>query len=79
MRAAASALLLFIINIIGLVFGPTLLGALSDILQANWHMNDQDSLRYALLACSLIYVISAINYYCASRHIRADLARAESR
>jgi MFS family permease len=32
MRASASALLLFIINIIGLVFGPTTVGMLSDLL-----------------------------------------------
>ncbi len=78
MRAAASALLLFIINMIGLVFGPTVLGAFSDFLQADWNMNDGDSLRYALLACSLIYLVSAINYYNAARHIREDMATAAS-
>jgi MFS family permease len=79
MRAAASALLLFIINMIGLVFGPTVLGALSDVLQADWNMNDGDSLRYALLACSFIYLLSAISYYQAARHIREDMATAASR
>ena len=78
MRAAASALLLFIINMIGLVFGPTVLGAFSDFLQADWNMNDGDSLRYALLACSLIYLVSAINYYNAARYIREDMASAAS-
>jgi MFS family permease len=79
MRAAASALLLFIINIIGLVFGPTVLGAVSDVLQAEWNMNDGDSLRFALLGCSFVYLLSAINYYNASRHIAGDMARATSR
>lgn len=72
MRAAAAALLLFIINIIGLVFGPTTVGIISDYLQTNQSMNDIDSLRYALMACSLVYIISAINYYFAGRHIRKD-------
>ena len=34
-RAAASALLLFMINIIGLVFGPTTVGIISDLLQSS--------------------------------------------
>lgn len=78
MRAAASALLLFIINIIGLVFGPTTVGMISDYLQTNWQMSDVQSLRYALAGCSLVYAISALNYYCAGRHIREDLGRAEA-
>ena len=76
MRAAASALLLFIINIIGLVFGPTLIGVISDFLQSNWQLNDVESLRYALLSCSLVYILSGLNYYNAAGHIREDFARA---
>jgi MFS family permease len=78
MRAAAAALLLFIINIIGLVFGPTTVGVISDYLQASQAMNDIDSLRYALVACSFVYVISAFNYYCAGRHIREDFTAVEA-
>jgi hypothetical protein len=76
MRAAAAALLLFIINIIGLVLGPTTVGIISDYLQQAQQMNDVDSLRYAMMACSLVYVVSAFNYYCAGRHIREDFATA---
>lgn len=79
MRAAASAFLIFIINMIGLVCGPIALGALSDVLQTGWGMNDQDSLRYALLACSFVYLISATNYFFAARTIREDLNVAASR
>jgi MFS family permease len=75
MRASASALLLFIINIIGLVFGPTTVGIISDLLQTSWQMNDVDSLKYALLACNFVYLISFINYWLASRHLKDDLAR----
>ena len=79
MRAAAAALLLFIVNIIGLVFGPTAVGLGSDYLQANMNMNDTDSLRYALMCCSLVYIIAAFNYYCAGRHIREDFEAAVNR
>ena len=74
MRAAAAALLLFIINIIGLVFGPTTVGLLSDWFQSTWQFNNTESLRFALLACNMIYLISFINYYFASRHLEKDLA-----
>ena len=74
MRAAAAALLLFIINIIGLVFGPTTVGLLSDWFQSAWQLNNTESLRFALMACNMIYLISFINYYFASRHLENDLA-----
>ncbi len=73
MRAAASALLLFIISIIGLVFGPTTIGILSDILQASWQMNDIESLRWSLLLCNFVYLISFYFYFRASRTLRGDL------
>ena len=73
MRASASALLLFIINIIGLVFGPTTVGIISDLLQSNWQMNDVESLKYALVACNFVYLISFVNYWFASRYLKDDL------
>jgi len=78
MRAAASALLLFIINIIGLVFGPTTVGILSDLFQSMFAMNDVKSLQTALLICSFVYLISFWNYYMAGKHLPGDLARAQA-
>ena len=75
MRAAASALLLFILNIIGLVFGPTTVGILSDLLQSAWLMDDAESLRYALLSCNFVYLLSFVFYYKASVHLAADLEK----
>ncbi len=46
MRALASAILLFIINLVGLGFGPQGVGALSDLLHDSFGV---ESLRYALL------------------------------
>ncbi|NBR19238.1 MAG: hypothetical protein EBT88_02720, partial [Proteobacteria bacterium] len=57
MRAAASALLLFIINIIGLVFGPTTVGILSDLLQSSMQMNDIESLRWAGLGIGALLMV----------------------
>ena len=75
MRASASALLLFIINIIGLVFGPTTIGIISDLLQGSMQMNDVDSLKYAMLACNLVYLVAFLSFTLASRHLKEDLAR----
>lgn len=78
MRAAASALLLFILNIIGLVFGPTTIGVLSDLLQGSWGMTEVESLRYALLLCNFVYLISFVHYYLASRSLTGDLEKAKA-
>jgi type III secretory pathway component EscS len=75
MRASASALLLFIINIIGLVFGPTTIGIISDLLQGSMQMNDVDSLKYAMLACNLVYLVAFLSFALASKHLKEDLAR----
>lgn len=75
MRASASALLLFIINIIGLVFGPTTVGIVSDLLQSSWQISDVESLRYALLGCNFVYLLSFMFYFLASRTLESDLAQ----
>lgn len=74
MRAVASALLLFILNSIGLGLGPQLTGILSDMLTPAF---GSDSMRYSLLivAC-IVSPWSAWHYVVAGRHIERDLARA---
>jgi MFS family permease len=73
MRAAASALLLFILNIIGLVLGPTTVGILSDVFQSAWQMNEVESLRIALIGCNFVYLFSFLFYFLASRTLEEDL------
>jgi MFS family permease len=74
MRGVASALVLFIINIIGLGFGPLTTGILSDYLAADF---GQDSMRYALLIVGgVVGPWSAFHYYRAGHAIEADLAQA---
>lgn len=73
MRAMASAILLFIINLIGLGLGPQGVGLLSDLLKGTF---GHESLRYALLVVALVNVWSAVHYFLGARTLEADLARA---
>ena len=73
MRSVAAAVLLFILNIIGLGLGPQAVGILSDALQPRY---GDDSLRYALLAFSVFNAWSAYHYYVAGKYLRQDLATA---
>ena len=72
MRATASALFLFILNIIGLGLGPQTVGLLSTLLKP---MLGADSLRYALLVGMVSGTAGALCYWRASKTLREDLAR----
>jgi predicted MFS family arabinose efflux permease len=74
MRATTSALVLLIINVIGLAMGPPLTGALSDMLAP--HFGDE-SMRYSLLIVTTVILPWAVwHYYRAGKWIDGDLARA---
>jgi MFS family permease len=75
MRATASAVLLFIINIIGLALGPPATGLLSDLLEPRF---GEQSLRYAMLLTSLVLIWSGVHFWLAARHLKDDLAVARS-
>lgn len=74
MRATASAVLFFILNLIGLGLGPVVIGVLSDALAPTYAA---ESLRYAMLStlpaigilCGLLFLLSA-------KYLREDLANA---
>ena len=71
MRATASAILLFIINLIGLGLGPQAVGILSDLLRGEFGV---ESLRYAMLSVVVVFAAwSVIHYLLAARTLRADL------
>lgn len=75
MRSVASALLLLILNIIGLGLGPLAAGVLSDSLAAT---AGDESLRYSLLIiCAISSPWSALHFLAAGRHIEVDLRRAD--
>jgi len=74
MRALASAILFFILNIIGLGAGPSSVGLLSDLLNPAYGV---ESLRYALLGLvPLALVWSGFHYVMAARYVREDLQAA---
>ncbi len=74
MRALASSILLFILNIIGLGLGPQFTGIASDVLNASTDLG-QDSLRWALVISLVFNVVSAVMYLMASRTLKDDMAR----
>src|SRR5262249_12083254 len=75
MRAQAAAILFFILNIIGYGLGPLCVGKLSDLLKPT--LGD-DSIRWAMLATVVPWLISALCYWLASRPLPEDLKRGSS-
>jgi len=75
-RALGSALLLFCINIVGLGFGPQLVGILSDAFAPSYGV---DGLRYALIVVVSLNLWGCFHYMLAGRNLREDLEIAEKR
>ena len=69
MRATASALFLFINNLIGIGLGTTLIGVVSDLTRARF---GAESLRYAILAGTSFYLIAALLLFFAGRKLAKD-------
>jgi len=69
MRATASAIFLFIINLIGIGLGTVLIGALSDTLQVQY---GDDALRYSILAGTGFYILASALFFAAARWIERD-------
>jgi MFS family permease len=72
MRATASALFLFINNLIGIGLGTTLIGVVSDLMRVRF---GTESLRYAILAGTGFYLIAATLLFLASRRLDEDWER----
>lgn len=72
MRATASALFLFINNLLGLGIGTVLIGALSDTLRVRL---GAESLRYAILAGTGFYLLAAVFLVFAARRLERDWHR----
>ncbi|MDX2235052.1 MAG: MFS transporter [Hyphomonadaceae bacterium] len=73
MRATASAILLFIINLVGLGLGPLLVGALSDVLAIQGGMGKAEGVRWALIISALSGVASAVFFWMARKTIRTEM------
>ena len=75
MRAVAAAILLFVLNFIGFVFGPPAVGILSDLLTGSF---GADALRYSLMIWGFFNIWSAFHYWLAGKKLPEDLAGVES-
>ena len=69
MRATASAVFLFVNNLIGIGLGTVALGALSDALSAQFGAN---SLRYAILAGTVFYLVAATLFLLSAKRLERD-------
>jgi MFS family permease len=69
MRATASALFLFINNLIGIGLGTTLIGVVSDTMRVRF---GAESLRYAILGGTIFYLIAAALFFFAGRQLAQD-------
>ncbi len=66
MRAVASSITLFILNIIGMGFGPQLVGIVSDLFAPEY---GDESLRMALLVLGVVNFWCAWHYYLAGKYL----------
>jgi len=73
MRATASAINLFIVNLVGLGLGPWLMGYLNDALAAQY---GDISIRYSLLSVGLVGGSAVVFFWLASQSLPRDLAAA---
>jgi predicted MFS family arabinose efflux permease len=72
MRAQSVAILLFVLNIIGLGLGPLTIGYISDLLKPAY---GNDSLRYALMFSIVTGLMGAFCYWRSSRWLPAEWKR----
>ena len=72
MRATASAILLFVVNMIGLGIGPLLVGALNDYVFGPTY--GDLAIRYSLLTVAVLGGMASILFWQASRTLAEDLA-----
>ena len=76
LRATAVAIMLFIVNMIGLGFGPLALGALSDYLATNQGLGAAEGLRYAILISGGFGLVTVVLFILGRNSIREEIAEA---
>jgi len=71
MRATASAVLLFILNVFGLGLGPFLIGLSNDLLSDSY---GPLAVRYSLIGVATLSMAACVPFWIGSNHLREDLA-----
>jgi len=75
LRSQASALLMLLLNLIGLGLGPVVVGALSDLLEPGF---GAESIRYAMLISLVTVVIGSTLYWMGSEKYRGAVTQEAS-
>jgi predicted MFS family arabinose efflux permease len=70
MRALASAILLFILNLIGLGGGPQVVGVLNDVLAPRF---GGEAVLYSLMIVNAMSIVAVLLYFLAGQTLRRDL------
>ena len=72
MRAMAAAVILFVLNLIGLGLGPTMVGVLNDALHPRF---GNEAIRTSLVLLSLLNLWGVFHSALAARSVRAEMQR----
>ena len=75
MRAVASAILLLVLNLIGMGLGPYFVGVMSDFFEPEY---GNLSLRYALCVTLIFNVIAACLYFFGAKSVTTDIEATET-
>ena len=78
LRAFTSAILVLVVNIVGLGMGPLITGVISDILVSHYGYG-RDSLRYAIAASAVGALWAAVHFLRAAHYVRQELAASSKR
>jgi hypothetical protein len=70
MRAVASAILLFSLNLIGMGLGPQIVGVLTDVLTPTYGV---EAIRYSLLITATSKMVTIALFFLAARWLVQDL------
>jgi MFS family permease len=73
MRATTAAVLLFIINLVGLGLGPLFVGILSDVFAGPMAMGEAEGLRWALIWSMAFNLIAFALFWMARKTIREEM------
>ncbi|PZU50195.1 MAG: MFS transporter [Sphingomonas sp.] len=72
-RATATAILLFIVNLIGLGMGPLVVGAVSDLLSGPFGLGPAQGVRWSLALFNLFGIVASILFWLARGSIREEM------
>ncbi|MBI1186196.1 MAG: MFS transporter [Alphaproteobacteria bacterium] len=73
MRATAAAVMLFVINLVGLGLGPLAVGVLSDVFAFQLGLGEAEGIRWALIVSALAGVASFVLFWMARKTIREEM------